>query len=109
MVGVDRLADYIRARPLVACSLCHPDAKHSRKTACCSVATWGPFHTASATPFPAHSATASRDWAMAAGCGLSTCGHWDGPGICNVQNPGGSSNSITVTENTDLWPGSEMT
>ncbi len=33
-------------------------------------------------------ATASRVPAMDARCGLSTCGHWDGPVICNEMGKG---------------------
>jgi hypothetical protein len=37
--------------------------------------------------FPAHPATASRDRALAAVCGLSTRGHWDGLWVlCNERS-----------------------
>ncbi len=34
-----------------------------------------------------------RDRAMAAGCGLSTSGHWDGPWICNAREGGSARNT----------------
>ncbi len=50
-------------------------------------ATLEQFHTTCATSrsFRALQATAGREPAMDAGCGLSTPGHWHGPGICNER------------------------
>ncbi len=144
MVGVDRLADCLRARPQEPCSVFHPDTKHSVKTASCPRRQHGDHF------IPPSQRLSRRIRRPQAGIGrwlldvvstteLSTRGRWDGPGICNekevgssrdatwiqapceraaaaaspfscsargcsvcgVQNPRGSSNSITVMENTD--------
>ena len=49
----------------------------------CLLETQEPFSTTCATSFRAHPATAGREPATDAGCGMSTRGHWDGPVICN--------------------------
>ena len=54
----------------------------------CLLETQEPFRTTCETSFRAHPATAGREPATDAGCGLSTRGHWDGPVICNEWKGG---------------------
>ena len=54
----------------------------------CLLETQEPFHTTCKTSFRAHPATAGREPATDAGCGLSTRGHWDGHVICNEWKGG---------------------